>query len=67
MSVDQVKKVAEQKSTDLLSYDVKNAAKEVSGTCMTLGVTIDGEDARTFKKRVDAGDYDDVLVDEASA
>jgi len=34
---------------------------------MTLGVTIDGEDARTFKKRVDAGEYDDVLVDDASA
>jgi len=66
MSVEQVKKVAEQKSTDLLSYDIKNAAKEVSGTCMTLGVTIDGEDARTFKKRVDAGEYDDVLGDEVT-
>ncbi len=64
MSVEQVKKVAEQKSSDLLSYDIKNAAKEVSGTCMTLGVTIEGEDARTFKKRVDAGEYDDILGDE---
>ena len=61
MSIDQVKKVAEQKSTDLLSYDVKNAAKEVGGTCASLGVTIEGEDARTFDDRVDAGDYDDVL------
>ena len=67
MSVEQVKKVAEQKSTDLLAYDVKNAAKEVGGTCMTLGVTIDGEDARTFKQRVDDGEYDDVLVDDAEA
>ncbi len=67
MSVEQLKKVAEQKSSDLLSYDVKNAAKEVSGTCMSLGVTIDGEDARTFKERVDAGDYDDILVDDAEA
>lgn len=64
MSVEQLKKVAEQKSSDLLSYDLKNAAKEVSGTCMTLGVTIDGEDARTFKTRVDAGEYDDILGDE---
>jgi len=61
MSIEQVKKVAEQKSTDLLSYDVKNAAKEVGGTCASLGVTIEGEDARTFDDRVDAGDYDDVL------
>jgi len=34
---------------------------------MTLGVTIDGEDARTFKQRVDDGEYDDVLVDDAEA
>jgi len=61
MSIEQVKKVAEQKSTDLLSYDVKNAAKEVGGTCASLGVTIEGEDARTFDDRVDAGDFDDVL------
>ena len=61
MSIEQVKKVAEQKSTDLLAYDVKNAAKEVGGTCASLGVTIEGEDARTFDDRVDAGDYDDVL------
>jgi len=61
MSIEQVKKVAEQKSTDLLSYDVKNAAKEVGGTCASLGVTIEGEDARTFDDRVDAGDYDGVL------
>ena len=61
MTVEQVKTVAEQKSTDLLSYDTKNAAKEVGGTCASLGVTIDGEDARTFDDRVDAGEYDDVL------
>jgi large subunit ribosomal protein L11 len=61
MSVEQVKKVAEQKSTDLLSYDTKNAAKEVGGTCASLGVTVEGEDARTFNDRVDAGEYDDVL------
>ncbi|MGM0604927.1 MAG: 50S ribosomal protein L11 [Halobacteriota archaeon] len=62
ITIEQVKKVAEQKSSDLLSYDVKNAAKEVGGTCVTLGVTIDGEDARTFKQRVDDGEYDDVLA-----
>ncbi len=61
MTVEQVRTVAEQKSTDLLSYDTKNAAKEVGGTCASLGVTIDGEDARSFDDRVDAGKYDDVL------
>ncbi|MFC7045841.1 50S ribosomal protein L11 [Halobacteriaceae archaeon GCM10025711] len=67
LSIDQVKKIAEQKLPDLLAYDVKNAAKEISGTCAQMGVTIEGIDAREFKEKVDAGEYDDVLAPEASA
>ncbi|ESS10753.1 MAG: LSU ribosomal protein L11P [uncultured archaeon A07HR60] len=61
LSVEQVKTIAQQKLSDLLAYDVRGAAKEVGGTCVSLGVTVEGEDARTFNERVDAGDYDDVL------
>ena len=64
LSVDQVKKIAEQKSSDLLSYDSFNAAKEVVGTCPSLGVTIEGNDPREFKRRMEDGEYDDVFVDE---
>ena len=67
LSVEQVKTIAEQKLPDLLAYDVKQAAKEVAGTCVSLGVTVEGEDARTFKQRVDDGEYDDVLAQEAEA
>jgi large subunit ribosomal protein L11 len=67
LTVDQVKKIAEQKQSDLLAYDLKNAAKEVVGTCVTLGVTIEGNDAREFKERIDAGEYDDHFADEAAA
>jgi len=67
MSVEQLKTVAEQKLPDLLAYDVKGAAKEVAGTCVTLGVTIEGEDARTFKQRIDDGEYDDVFGEAAAA
>jgi large subunit ribosomal protein L11 len=67
MSVEQLKKVAEQKLPDLLAYDAKGAAKEVAGTCTSLGVTIEGENPREFKKRIDAGEYDDVFASEATA
>jgi large subunit ribosomal protein L11 len=67
LTVEQVKKVAEQKRSDLLSYDLKNAAKEVVGTCTSLGVTIEGNDPRQFKERLDGGEYDDLFVDEAAA
>ncbi|WP_435197239.1 50S ribosomal protein L11 [Natronomonas sp. EA1] len=61
ITVEQLKKIAEQKLPDLLAYDAKQASKEVAGTCASMGVTVEGEDARTYKQRVDAGDYDDVL------
>ncbi|RDI72819.1 50S ribosomal protein L11 [Halopelagius longus] len=64
LSADQVKKIADQKSTDLLAYDSLNAAKEVVGTCTSLGVTIEGNNPREFKKRIDDGEYDDVFADE---
>jgi large subunit ribosomal protein L11 len=67
LGVEQVKQIAEQKLPDLLAYDTKNAAKEVVGTCASLGVTIEGDDAREFKEKVDDGEYDDVLLEEAEA
>jgi len=63
LTVEQVRQIAEQKLTDLLSYDAKQAAKEVVGTCTSLGVTIEGEDPREFKQKLDAGEYDDVFAD----
>ncbi|MFD1512425.1 50S ribosomal protein L11 [Halomarina rubra] len=61
MSIDQLVTVAEQKLPDLLAYDTRGAAKEVAGTCVSLGVTIEGEDARTFKQRVADGEFDEQL------
>jgi len=66
ISVETLAQVAEQKQSDLLSYDVKNAAKEVAGTCASLGVTIEGEDAREFKGKVDSGEYDEELDEQAA-
>ena len=67
LSIDQVRRIAEQKRSDLLSYDLRNAAKEVAGTCASLGVTVESENARTFKERVDDGEYDDQLTEEPEA
>ena len=67
ITVEQVKQIAQQKLTDLLAYDEKNAAKEVVGTCTSLGVTIEGENPREFKQKIDDGEYDDVFAEEAAA
>jgi large subunit ribosomal protein L11 len=65
LTVEQVKQIAEQKLPDLLAYDSKQAAKEVVGTCTSLGVTIEGENPREFKEKIDAGEYDDQFPDAA--
>lgn len=67
LSVDQVMQIAEQKQSDLLAYNLKNAAKEVVGTCTSLGVTIEGNDPREFKERIDEGEYNDEFAAQASA
>jgi large subunit ribosomal protein L11 len=67
LSVEQVQKIAKQKQSDLLAYDLKNAAKEVVGTCTSLGVTIEGNNPREFKERLDSGEYDELFTEEAAA
>ncbi|MDZ7689004.1 MAG: 50S ribosomal protein L11 [Halobacteriales archaeon] len=62
MTAEELKKVAEMKADDLLSYDTKNAAKEIAGSCVCLGVKIEGEDPREAARRIDEGEFDDVLV-----
>ncbi len=67
LDVDQVVQIAEQKQSDLLSYDLRNAAKEIVGTCTSLGVTIEGENPREFKQRIERGEYDDRFASSAEA
>ena len=67
LSIEQVKTIAEQKHPDLLSYELKQATKEIIGTCVTLGVTIEGDDPREVAAKIDDGEYDETLVDAAEA
>jgi len=62
LSVEQALKVAKMKFETLLANDYKHGAKEVMGTCVSMGITVDGKDPRETQKAVDAGEYDDILV-----
>ena len=33
------------------------------GTCVSMGLSVDGKDPRETQKDVDAGKYDDILVE----
>jgi large subunit ribosomal protein L11 len=62
LSIEQALKITRMKFDSLLSNDYKHGAKEVIGTCLSMGITVDGKDPRDVQKSVDAGDYDSILV-----
>ncbi len=64
MSVDQLKKVARMKFDSLLANDLKNACREVAGTCYSMGVKIDGKPAKKFLKEMKEGSYDEQFNEE---
>lgn len=65
LKMEQALKVARMKFDALLSPNYKNAAKEIIGTCVSMGITVEGKDPREVQKEVDEGIYDSVLVQES--
>ncbi len=61
LTIDQAIRVAHQKKGAMLSYNLKNAVKEVIGTCVSLGVTVEGKKPKDIFADINAGTYDDKL------
>jgi large subunit ribosomal protein L11 len=61
VKVDQIVRIAKIKRPELLAKTLKGAAKEVMGTCVSMGVTVEGKDPREVQKEVDEGKFDDIL------
>jgi large subunit ribosomal protein L11 len=57
LSMDQVVRIAKIKRAELLAEDLKSAAKEILGTCVSMGVTVEGKDPREVQKEIDEGKY----------
>jgi large subunit ribosomal protein L11 len=58
MSLEQAVKIAEMKQDDLLGASLAARVCEVAGTCVTMGVTVDGKEPRAFQAAVKAGTYE---------
>jgi large subunit ribosomal protein L11 len=61
LSVEQIVRIAKIKRPELLAKTLKGAAKEMMGTCVSVGVTIEGKDPREVQKEVEDGKYDDMF------
>ena len=65
LKIEQALKVARMKFDALLSADQKSATKEVVGTCVSMGITVEGKDPREVQKEINQGVYDDKLVEKS--
>src|SRR5512136_1227521 len=58
LTVDQAIKVAKMKQDNLLGKALKQKTKEVIGTCVSLGVTVEGKRPQEIQKAIDEGKFD---------
>jgi large subunit ribosomal protein L11 len=55
-------RIARMKLDGMLSYELKTAVKEVLGTCVSLGVTVDGKKPKEVIALINEGKYDSALA-----
>ena len=58
LSMDKVVSIAKSKISGSYASSVKSAVKEVVGSCVSMGVKVDGKDARECMDEIDAGKWD---------
>lgn len=60
--MEQIVKVAKEKLDVMLSKEnLKKAVKEVLGTALSMGLTVEGKDPKEVQKEVDEGKWDSVI------
>jgi len=62
LSLQQIVKVAKMKIEKSLSKSLKATTNEVLGTCVSLGITVEGKDPREIIKEVKQGKHDSLFV-----
>jgi large subunit ribosomal protein L11 len=64
LSMEQTRQIATIKRQSLLAGNLKAAVKEVVGTCVSMGVTVDGKDPKAVLQEIEEGVHDEVLKEE---
>src|SRR5487761_819167 len=61
LTVESLVKIASVKKPQSYGGSVKAVAKEVAGSCVSMGVTIEGKPAKEFIEEVNQGNWDEAL------
>lgn len=64
ITIEQIIKIAKMKSTSLSSSDLKKGVKIIIGSCVSMGILIEGKDPRNIVKDIDEGQYDKEIKEE---
>ncbi len=64
LPLSEVVKIARMKKGSMLSYDVAAAVREVLGTCMSMGVTVEGKHPKDVQKEIEQGLYKDLMSEQ---
>lgn len=63
LSIDQAIKIAKMKYDSLLGKEIKQKTKEIIGTCITIGVNVEGKNPKEIQKAIENGDFDSKFTD----
>jgi len=64
LSMQQVVNIGRAKHSGLLARNLKSAVKEILGSCVSMGVTVEDKDPREVQKEIDEGKHDSLLEKE---
>jgi len=61
LTMEQLVRIAKAKRAEVLAGSLKAAVKEVLGSCVSMGVTVEGKDPKDVQEEIDQGKYDELL------
>ena len=59
--IEQIIKIAKMKGDDTLGKNTKQKVKEIVGTCDSMGILVEGKDARDTMRDIEAGMFDEEI------
>jgi large subunit ribosomal protein L11 len=62
LKMEQARKIALIKGDTVLGSNLKEKVKEVVGSCISMGVTVEGKDPREIQREINDGKFDHVLT-----
>lgn len=61
LTMEQIIKIAKIKRSKLLAKTLKAAAREIIGSCVSMGITIEGKEPKVVLREINEGKYDELF------